>query len=81
MRLDDYLSTVRLIKRRTVAKQMIEGGKVKLNGKTAKPSSPVNVHDYIRFTRGNETVEIEVTDLPKKSVRKEDCENYYKRLI
>jgi len=81
MRLDDYLSTVRLIKRRTIAKQMIEGGKVKLNGKASKPSSPVNTGDYIRFSRGNETIEVEITDLPMKSVRKEDCEKFYKRLI
>lgn len=81
MRLDDYISTVRVIKRRTVAKDMIEGGRVKLNGKSVKPAHPVNSGDIIRVSYSDRYVEIEVTDIPKRSVRKDDCENYYKRLV
>ena len=80
MRIDDYLSTVRIIKRRTIAKEMAEGGRVKLNGKSVKPAHPVGVGDYIRVSFGAVEVDIEVLEIPTKSVRKEDCEIYYRRL-
>jgi len=81
MRLDDYISTIRVIKRRTIAKEMIEGGRVKLNGKSAKPAHPVKVGDFIRVTLKEGYLEIEVMGIPGRSVRKEDCEKYYKRLV
>jgi ribosomal 50S subunit-recycling heat shock protein len=81
MRLDDYISTVRVVKRRTMAKLMIEGGRVKLNGKTVKPAHPIKIGDIIRVTSGESKIDIEVIEIPKKSVRKDDCESYYKRLI
>jgi ribosomal 50S subunit-recycling heat shock protein len=80
MRLDDYLSTVRLIKRRTVAKDMIDGGLVKLNGKSVKPAHPVNIGDFVRLTIGGTKIDIEVLEIPLRSVRKEECEKFYKRL-
>lgn len=81
MRLDDYISTVRVVKRRTVAKEMIDGGRIKLNGKSVKPAHPVNIGDIIRVSYPDRYVEIEVADIPKRSVRKDDCENYYKKLV
>lgn len=81
MRLDDYISTIRIVKRRTVAKLMIEGGRVKLNGKAVKPAHPVKIGDIIRVTNGENKIDIEVVEIPKRSVRKDDCESYYKRLI
>jgi len=81
MRLDDYISTIRMIKRRTVAKQMIEGGRVKLNGKTVKPAHPVKVGDIIRITYTNKYVDIEVIEIPVRSVRKDQCEEFYRQLI
>ena len=81
MRLDDYISTVRVIKRRTVAKEMIEGGRVKLNGRAVKPAHNVNVGDIIRVSYPAKYIEIEVTDIPQRSVRKDDCEKFYKRLL
>lgn len=81
MRLDDYISTVRIVKRRTVAKDMIEGGRIKLNGKAVKPAHAVKVGDMIGVSFGEKRIDIEVVDIPGKSVRKEDCEKYYKRLI
>lgn len=52
MRLDKYLKVSRIIKRRTVAKEASEGGRVTLNGKQAKPSTEVKVGDImeIRFS-------------------------------
>jgi ribosomal 50S subunit-recycling heat shock protein len=81
MRLDDYISTVRVIKRRTVAKEMIEGGRVKLNGRAVKPAHPVNVGDIIRVSYPAKYVEVEVTDIPWRSVKKDDCEKFYRRLL
>lgn len=81
MRLDDYISTVRVIKRRTVAKEMVEGGRVKLNGRAVKPAHPVNVADIIRVSYAARYVEIEVLDIPLRSVKKDDCEKFYKRLL
>lgn len=81
MRLDDYISTVRVIKRRTVAKEMVEGGRVKLNGRAVKPAHPVNVGDIIRVSYAARYVEIEVLDIPLRSVKKDDCEKFYKRLL
>ena len=81
MRLDDFISTVRIIKRRTVAKEMIEGGRVKLNGRAVKPAHPVNIGDIVRVSYPAKYVEIEVTDIPRRSVKKDDCEKFYKRLL
>jgi ribosomal 50S subunit-recycling heat shock protein len=81
MRLDDYISTVRIIKRRTVAKEMIEGGRVKLNGRAVKPAHSVNVGDIVRVSHPDRFIEIEVLDLPGRSVRKDECERYYRRLL
>ena len=81
MRLDDYISTVRVIKRRTVAKEMIEGGRVKLNGRAVKPAHNVSVGDIIRVSYPAKYVEIEVIDIPRRSVKKDDCEKFYKRLL
>jgi ribosomal 50S subunit-recycling heat shock protein len=81
MRLDDYISTIRIVKRRTVAKEMIEGGRIKLNGKAVKPAHPVNTGDIIRVSYPDRYVEIEVTEIPRRSIRKDDCEEYYKRLV
>ncbi len=81
MRLDDYISTIRIVKRRTVAKEMIEGGRVKLNGRAVKPAHPVKTGDLIRVSYPNRLVEIEVLEVPGRSVPKDACEKYYKRLL
>ena len=52
MRLDKYLKVSRIIKRRTVAKEASEGGRVTLNGKTAKPSTEVKVGDVMEIRFG-----------------------------
>lgn len=49
MRLDKYLKVSRIIKRRTVAKEACEGGRVSINGKVAKPSTDVKVDDIIEI--------------------------------
>lgn len=55
MRLDKYLKVSRIIKRRTIAKEACESGRVFINGKVAKPSSDVNENDIIevKFAKGS----------------------------
>lgn len=58
MRLDKYLKVSRLIKRRTVAKEEIEAGKVLLNTKIAKASNEVNIGDQITLLKTNKSYEV-----------------------
>lgn len=55
MRLDKYLKVSRIIKRRVIAKEFIDRGLVKINGKIAKASSLVNIGDTLEITFKNET--------------------------
>ncbi|MCT4594049.1 MAG: RNA-binding S4 domain-containing protein [Anaeromicrobium sp.] len=63
MRLDKFLKNSRLIKRRTVAKEACEQGRVKINDKLAKPSSIVNINDNISITYGERESVIKVLEL------------------
>lgn len=76
MRVDDYLSTVGVIKRRTMAKNMAAGGMVKANGRRVKPSYQVMLGDIIEL-RGNLGKVLEVLDIPTGSVSKESREKYF----
>lgn len=72
MRLDKYLKISRIIKRRTLAKEIIDVGLVKINGRTAKPSGEVQAGDVLELALGNRTLKVEVlsvgrTDDKKKS--------------
>ncbi len=60
MRLDKYLKISRIIKRRTLAKEIVDIGLVKINGKTAKPSNEVRVGDLLDLALGNRTLKVEV---------------------
>ena len=63
MRLDKYLKVSRLIKRRTVANEACDAGRVLVNGKTAKASLNVKVGDVIEIQFGTRSVKVEVTDI------------------
>lgn len=80
MRIDDYLSSVFLIKRRTLAKEWIVGGKVKLNGKRIKPAHSVKPGDIIEITYPRNPVAVQVVDVPVRSVPKPEAEKYYKQI-
>ena len=60
MRLDKYLKVSRLIKRRTVAKEACDGGRVLVNDKVARASTNVNVEDIIEINFGNRSVKVQV---------------------
>ena len=72
MRLDKYLKVSRLIKRRTVANEACDAGKVTVNGKIARASYDVKVGDVLEITLGARSVRVRVTEV-KETVRKEDA--------
>ena len=76
MRLDKFLKVSRLIKRRTVAKDVSEQGRVWLNGREAKPSATVKVGDEIRIQYGQKIVTVRV-DQVAETVRKENAGSMY----
>ncbi len=79
MRIDKYLKVSRIIKRRTVAQEACEGGKVTINGKVAKPSSEVKVGDVLSLQFGARTVSVEVLEV-KEVVKKDDASLMYRQL-
>lgn len=79
MRLDKYLKVSRLIKRRTVANEACDAGRVQANGKVVKASYDVKLGDIIEIAFGNRTVKVEVTDI-KDTTKKEDAGEMFKYL-
>lgn len=77
MRLDKYLKVSRIIKRRTVAKEACDGGRVSINEKVAKSSTEVKISDIIEITFGNKKIKAEILNVDN-IVRKEDAEKMYR---
>jgi ribosomal 50S subunit-recycling heat shock protein len=77
MRLDKYLKVSRIIKRRTVANDACDAGRVMVNDKVAKASTDVKVGDIIEIGFGNKTVKVEVTMIAD-STKKEDAKEMFK---
>ena len=76
MRLDKYLKVSRIIKRRTVANDACDAGKVTVNGKIARASYDVKIGDIVEITLGEKTVKFKVAEV-KEVVRKEDACTMY----
>lgn len=79
MRLDKFLKVSRLIKRRTVANEACDAGRVLVNGKFAKASLNVKEGDVIEIEFGTRTVKVEVLDV-QETVRKDEAKELYKYL-
>lgn len=79
MRIDKYLKNARIIKRRTIAKEACEQGKVLINGKVAKPGDEVNVGDKVQVNFGSGAINIEVIDV-KDNVAKDQATSLYKEV-
>ena len=79
MRLDKYLKVSRLIKRRTVANEACDAGRVTVNGNVAKASYDVKVGDRIAIRFGDKTVEAEVLSIAE-NVRKEEAKDMFRYL-
>ena len=76
MRLDKYLKVSRIIKRRTVAKEASEGGRVTLNGKVAKPSTEVKAGDVMEIRFGEKMAKFRILAVAE-TVRKADAGAMY----
>lgn len=66
MRIDKFLKVARVIKRRTVANEAADGGRISVNGKIVKPSYEVKVGDVIEIKFGDKTSKFEILQIPEK---------------
>ncbi len=76
MRLDKFLKVSRLIKRRTVAAEAADGGRITVNGKTAKPSTSVKEGDVITISFGTKEVSVRVKAI-MDSTKKENADEMF----
>lgn len=76
MRIDKFLKVSRVLKRRSVAKDAAEGGKIKVNGKSVKPSYQVKVGDIVELGFVSGAVSFRVLNI-KETVRKEETQTLY----
>ena len=79
MRLDKYLKVSRLIKRRTVANEACDAGRILLNDKVAKASSQVKPGDIIEIQFGNRSTKVQVLGV-EETYKKEEAREPYKEL-
>ena len=79
MRIDKYLKVTRLIKRRTIANEACDAGRVLINNKPAKASQNVKVGDIIEIGFGSKAVKVEVLDV-QETTRKDEAKELYKYL-
>ena len=77
MRLDKFLKVSRLIKRRTVANEACDAGRVLINDKPAKASTNVKVGDILTIQFGNKDVKVEILDV-QETVKKDDAKELFK---
>lgn len=79
MRLDKFLKISRIIKRRSVAKEVADKGRIQINNTLAKSSSSVKVGDILKIQFGNRILEVAVKEL-HESTKKEDAAKMYELL-
>ena len=79
MRLDKFLKVSRLIKRRTVANEACDNGRVSVNGKVVKASYDVKVGDKLEIALGNRTLAVEVLQVAE-TVKKDDAVGMYRQI-
>ena len=77
MRLDKFLKVSRIIKRRTVANEACDAGRVTVNGRPAKASVQVKPGDVIEIAFGNKTVKVEVLDL-QETTKKDEAKDLFR---
>lgn len=77
MRLDKWLKTSRLIKRRTVAQMACDQGRVYVNDKPAKSALEVRLNDKVHLELGARAITVKVLDVPLKAVAAQDASSLY----
>lgn len=80
MRLDKYLKVSRLIKRRTVANEACDAGRISANGRVVKASYDVKIGDVLEISFGSKNLKIKVTDV-KETVAKNDASTLYEVIV
>ena len=80
MRLDKYLKVSRLIKRRTIANEVIAQGRVFINDKPAKPASMVKEEDELRLEYYNKTLIVEILKVPSGNVSIQESKDLYQTI-
>lgn len=80
MRLDKFLKVSRLIKRRTVANEVSDTGRVLVNGNSAKPSKQLKVGDEITIEYANRTVKVKVIKIPENNVSVQEASSLYESI-
>lgn len=76
MRLDKFLKVSRIIKRRTIAKEVSDKGRIAINGKQAKSSTDVKVGDEMTIQFGNKTLELRI-DKIVDTTKKDEAQEMY----
>ncbi len=79
MRIDKFLKNSRLIKRRSIAKEACEQGRIKINDKTVKPGAEVALGDILTLEFGTRTIKVEVLDI-KDHVTKDMAKEMYRQI-
>jgi ribosomal 50S subunit-recycling heat shock protein len=78
MRLDKFLKVSRLIKRRTVANEVSDMGRVLINGNPAKPAKQIKENDIITIEYANRTVKAQILKVPTTNVSLQEAPSLYK---
>ncbi len=76
MRIDKFLKVSRILKRRTVAREACDGGKVVINGREVKPSHPVKAGDVVQIAYASGTLSFKVLQV-KETVKKDEAASLY----
>lgn len=79
MRIDKFLKVSRVIKRRSIAQEACDGGRIEINGKVVKPAKEVKIGDIVTVTFGNNSMSFEVLSIDERQT-KQSVETMY-RLI
>lgn len=77
MRIDKFLKVSRILKRRTLAQEACDGGRVCVNGRSVKPSQNVKIGDIVEIAFNSGLVKFEILNM-KETVKKEEAENLYR---
>ncbi len=76
MRLDKFLKITRIIKRRTVAKELADNGNIKINGEEKKSSYSIKKGDILDIKFFNKNIKIKVNEVPSENLKKDDIDQY-----
>lgn len=80
MRLDKFLKVSRIIKRRPIAKKVVDGKKVKIDGKVVKSGTSVKIGDIMEVEYFNRYIKLEILHVPTGNVGKDEADSLYKIL-